>query len=242
MSLLGGLLPVAQGVATYVALCKEADAARAAGDPRSRGQVMADTLVERVTGQRNARDVAVQVNLVMTDRALLEGSHEPAQLQGYGPIPADTARDLLGGRAGEAPTWLRRLFTHPGTGQLVAMDSRARRFPDRLRDLIAVRDQTCRTPWCDAPIRHTDHAVTVADGGRTDAANGQGLCEACNYVKQAPGWRARPGPGSLPGRHCIETTTPTGHQYVSRPPPLPGTRPAGESLLERELADHLRAA
>ncbi|MGH3659500.1 MAG: hypothetical protein ACRDUA_22870, partial [Micromonosporaceae bacterium] len=44
----------------------------------------------------------------------------------------------------------------------------------------------------------------------------QGLCEACNYTKQAPGWQARPSPGT--GGHQVETTTPTGHRHRSRPP------------------------
>ncbi|HET7735097.1 MAG TPA: HNH endonuclease signature motif containing protein, partial [Nocardioidaceae bacterium] len=117
---------------------------------------------------------------------------------------------------------LRRLFTHPETGELVAMDARSRRYPNAIRELIELRDQTCRTPWCDAPIRHTDHATPAAQGGPTDTGNGQGTCERCNYDKQAPGWTARPTDASRPGRHAIQTTTPTGHTYVSRPPPLPG--------------------
>ena len=51
MSRLTGLLPAAQRVSAYAALRKEADARIAAGDPRGRGQIMADTLVERLTGQ-----------------------------------------------------------------------------------------------------------------------------------------------------------------------------------------------
>jgi hypothetical protein len=50
-------------------------------------------------------------------------------------------------------------------------------------------DGTCRTPYCDAPIRHTDHATPVAHGGPTSVLNGLGECEACNYAKEAPGWR-----------------------------------------------------
>ena len=101
------------------------------------------------------------------------------------------------------------------------MDSQRREFPAPLRRLIVVRDQYCRTSWCGAPVRHADHVTPWADGGATSEANGQGLCEACNYAKQAPGWHARPGPDGA--GDLVETTTPTGHTYPSRPPPLPGT-------------------
>ena len=71
MAQLSALLPVAQGVAVFAALTRSADTARAGGDARSRGQVMADTLVERVTGQSSAPAVPVRVNLVLTDPTLL---------------------------------------------------------------------------------------------------------------------------------------------------------------------------
>ena len=163
-------------------------------------------------------DVPVGVNLVLTDKTLFGHDDEPAQLEGYGPIPAALARRIV--RDTRCRVWLRRLYTRPGDGALVAMDSRARLFPDGLRRVLIVRDQTCRTPWCDAPIRHGDHVRSVADGGETSAANGQGLCEACNYAKAMPGWTARPVDDAAGG---IETITPTGHTYTSHPPPLPGT-------------------
>ena len=182
---------------------------------------MADTLVERLTGQATAAAVPVEMALVMTDSTLLSGDDEPAHLVGLGPVPAPVARDLV--RDTDAAVFLRRLFTRPEDGALVAMESRQRLFPDGLRRLLVLRDQTCRTPWCGAPIRHADHTTSVQDGGATSAENGQGLCEACNHTKQLPGWRARPGPGGA-GR-SVEITTPTGHTYTSRPPPAPGQRP-----------------
>ena len=95
------------------------------------------------------------------------------------------------------------------------MDSTSRRFEGRLAGYLRLRDQTCRTRYCGAPVRHLDHAQDHADGGKTTASNGQGLCEDCNHTKQAPGWSARPRPGP---RHTIETTTPTGHRYTSTTP------------------------
>ncbi|MGZ8744422.1 MAG: DUF222 domain-containing protein [Nocardioides sp.] len=48
MSRLSVLLPVKDGVAIHAVLAREADRLRASGDSRTRGQIMADTLVERV--------------------------------------------------------------------------------------------------------------------------------------------------------------------------------------------------
>jgi hypothetical protein len=190
---------------------------------------MADTLVERVTGQATADGTAVTVNLVMTERSLLAGDDEPAEIVGYGPVPAGTARALLRRHteidepAGQA--WLRRLFTHPTTGELVALQAKSDAFPPALRQVLVFRDQICRTPWCDAPVRHADHVRRRADGGETSAGNGQGLCEQCNYGKEAEGWAADELASSSTGHHAVETTTPTGHRYRSRPPPLPGASP-----------------
>jgi 5-methylcytosine-specific restriction endonuclease McrA len=235
MTYLTGFLPVEQGVAVHAALTRHADTLRAGGDRRSRGQIMADTLVERVTGQAEAPAVPVEIQLLMTDRTLLGRDDIPARLHGHGPLPAAVARSLLRSTAAAATparAWVRRLYTSPTTGELVAMDSRRRLFPGPLRRFLVLRDEVCRTPWCDAPIRHADHVVRAADGGETSAENGQGLCERCNLAKEAPGWsasrsRRRAGPGQSPARprHTVEITTPTGHAYTSRAPDPPGLRP-----------------
>ncbi|MFC8410692.1 HNH endonuclease [Arthrobacter sp. NPDC057259] len=230
MCYLTALLPVAAGVAAYAALTRHADAARATGDTRTRGQLMADALVERVTGTPGGI-TGIEVQLVMTDRALLAGDSEPARLAGYGIVPAGWARKLVAGKGDNAEftTWVRRLYTAPGTGELTGMDSRARLFPTGLRRFIETRDDTCRTPYCDAPIRHLDHVVPWYRGGETTSANGAGLCEACNHTKEAPCWtarsadRARTDGRPSEGRHAFELTTPTGHTYSSIAPPLPGT-------------------
>ena len=225
MTYLSGLLPVAQGVATYAALDRRARELMAAGDERGRGQIMADTLVERVTGQSSAEAVPVEVNLVMPLDTLV-GGDDAGELVGQGPVAAPTARALLAatGEAG-APIWLRRVFASANGSQLVGVESTRRLFPEGLRRFLVLRDKTCRTPWCDAPIRHVDHVVPAARGGHTSIANGQGLCEACNLAKEAVGWTSRVvgdgllGPGSTP-RHRVRLRTPTGHTYDSTAPPL----------------------
>jgi hypothetical protein len=236
MTILSGLLPLAQGVSVFAALSREADSLRSSGDERSRGQIMADTLVARVTGQAAASSAGVEVKLVMTDQALFnhgEDSAEPAHVEGFGPVPAELGRRMAAAAAEGAELWLRRLYTHPDTGQLVAMESRRRRFEGGLAEFLITRDQVCRTPWCDAPVRHDDHVIRFEEGGLTSDRNGQGLCEACNYAKEAVGWHARPGPAGA--GELVETITPTGHSYASRPPDPPGTRTRDCALCD-ELA------
>ncbi len=229
MSLLSALLPVPAGVAVLSSLQQAAAAARAQGDPRSRGQVMADTLTERVTGQTTATAVPVEVQVVISDQTLLGVDDAPAQIPGYGPLPAGTARELIAPNDsdGDAKVWLRRLYTDPKTGALTQVESQRRVFPRGMRRFITTRDGTCRTPWCDAPIRHLDH---IQDHARRrpyePVSNGQGLCERCNYLKQTPGWTTETLPAGRGRPHRVRVTTPTGHTYHSTAPPLlPARRP-----------------
>ena len=252
MTYLTGFLPVKDGVACHAALQRAADAARAQGDARSRGQLMADLLVSRVTGAEPATGTPIALHLVMDQQALLapptdsaegedldpgdasDGSASAAHLDGYGPVPAWLGRRIL--RDADR-VWLRRLFTDPETGQLAATDARSRAFPAVLRRLLVLRDQTCRTPWCDAPIRHLDHVTPYADGGETTLANGQGLCVRCNQTKELEGW-------SHSADHDGTTVRgPTGHTWrsptpVHRPPPAEPVPPErrGASPVERHLA------
>ena len=242
------LLPVKDGIAAFATLTREADSARAQGDPRTRGQVMADALVQSVLGVRGwattgseddtggkpvteARDTLqsppVALGVVMTDAALFGGADDTAHLEAFGPIPAELAREIVcGALSAEEEVTIRRLYTSPTTGELVSMDARTRRFRGSLARFIRLRDRTCRTSWCDAPIRHTDHVQPHDADGSTAGHNGQGLCEACNYAKQSPRWRARPEPDG-----SVTTTLPTGHTHSTRPPPLVTVRRRGLPVL-----------
>lgn len=220
MTYLTALLPVTQGVAVYAALKRKADTT---ADGRSRGQVMADSLVEAVTGRAADVPTPVTVNLVLSDDVLLGKAPGSALLPGYGPVPAAIAAQWIASAATDprSNATLRRLYACPSSKALVAMESRARIFPRGLAEFITLRDQQCRTPYCDAPIRHHDHATAHSRGGPTTAVNGLGLCERCNYTKEAAGWRARASRDGLSGRHRVEFRTPTGARYVGTAPAMP---------------------
>jgi hypothetical protein len=237
MAYVSALLPMVQGVSVYASLKRAADTTF---DDRGRGQVMADTLFERVTGQPAEVPVPIAVDLVITDESLLGGDTTPARVPGYGPIPAAIACRLVTDAVADerSKATLRRLYRHPSSGALVAMESRARLFPKGLAQFIAFRDDTCRTPYCDAPIRHTDHATSHAAGGETSESNGVGACEACNYVKEAPGWRVTTQ-RDRDGTHTSQVTTPTGARHRAKAPPLPGRPRSPVSSIEIVFADNL---
>ncbi|GAA1800548.1 hypothetical protein GCM10009811_25460 [Nostocoides veronense] len=177
----------------------------------------------------------------------------PARIPGHGILPAALARRLLlhgceppdpvktaspqhdsppptptrGGTGLSEPAhvFLTRVFTSPDGRDLLALDAIARLFPPRLRAALILRDDTCRTPYCDATIRHADHIRSAADGGPTSLHNGQGLCARCNYTKELDGFTTRmlepqQEHGAGPHTHATEVTTPTGHTYLSVAPPL----------------------
>jgi hypothetical protein len=106
MTYFTALLPAHQGVAVYTALTRRAETLKAAGDPRALNQIKADTLVEWTTGTPGGIS-GINLNLVMTDRTLLQADSEPARLTGYGTVPGGWARALLNPEQaqarGEAP-------------------------------------------------------------------------------------------------------------------------------------------
>ncbi|WP_050668643.1 DUF222 domain-containing protein [Luteipulveratus halotolerans] len=231
---LTAMLPAADGVTSYAALDRAARAQRAAGDECTLAQLRADLLTERLTGRSVSDGADVEISLVMTAGALLDDADEPATLRGHGPVPAALARAIAAGTGtAKARAWVRRLFADPVTGVLDSLDPRRRIFDRHVRRHLDARDQTCRTPFCDSAIRHRDHVTAYADGGATDAANGQGMCERGNYAKQVPGWRARVVADSP---HTVTTATPTGHTYRSTAPPALG---AGADLTRRHQRPRL---
>ena len=210
--------PAEQILAAHTALDDHARALRAAGDDRTLGQIMTQTLVERVTGQRYADDVTVEVQLVMDAATLLAADDgEPVDLPGYGPISPSVADDII---AGAPNAWLRRLLVDPVDGTLVVREPRRRHFDPTTAGHIRTRDRRCRQPGCDLKIRHHDHIHAHIDGGLSTTDNGQGLCIRSHTLKHQPGWTV-----TSKGKATI-WQTPTGHTYISHPPPLvPKDRP-----------------
>ena len=192
---------------------------------------------------RRARP-GLEVGIVISDTALLgpEDDSECALIEGYGVIPAHIVRDTLLGRPPghlrhdedehpdeQVSAFYRRLYRSPSTAELVAMESRSRAFPAGLARMIRWRDTTCRTPWCNAVIRQSDHVLPHHRGGSTSYANGQGLCVRCNLLKEHGLWVLAPLSGENRSATAPEPasppaawfwTSPHGAQGISWTPPM----------------------
>lgn len=206
--------PAEQILASYNTLDNYATGLRSTGDPRTRGQIMSQTLVERVTGMTHADSGEVEVQVVLDAETLVADGDTPADLVGYGPIAPDVADEIIA-RATKAS--VRRLFVDPIDGTLFVREPRRRRFDRTTSAYIRTRDRYCRQPGCDLKIRDDDHVHAYERGGTSVKENGQGLCARSHTIKHQPGWSVR-----TEGKTTI-WRTPTGHEYRSNPPPvLPG--------------------
>jgi len=185
-------------------------------DSRILDQQRADLFVDAVlTGlpldglpKLQGRRPAIQVT-VSAD-TLLGLDDQPAHLTGYGPITAHTARRLA---ADESGTW-QRLLTDPDTGALLDLSQHRYRPPQRVRDFLAARDDTCVFPTCNQPGYRCepDHTTPYAQGGRTRRDNLALTCRRHNRTKAGTGWTYRHNPNG-----SYTWTTNTGHHYTSPP-------------------------
>lgn len=214
MGRLTAKVPIQQAVAAFEGLkaCVESTVAGGQSENRSPNQIMADTLVVRLTGQKSAEAVPTQLHVLIDANSLFSDGKVPAWIPGMGPVPSKTTRNFVA--ANNADVFIRRMFTAAKNGQLVATETRGRKFTGNLRRMVVFRDDVCRTPWCDAPIKHVDHVNAHADGGATTWENGSGLCASCNFAKEHPGWKHEVS------AHGLTVTTPSGKTYTDVTPPL----------------------
>jgi hypothetical protein len=141
------------------------------------------------------------VNVTVPVLTLMGQSEEPGELDGYGPVDAETVRRL----AGTAMSFL-RILTHPHTGIVLDVSATAFRVPAALKKYLQLRDGTCRFPGCNRSARHCDldHTRDTQFGGPTIATNLHHLCPANHNLKHFSAWTVTATPD---GRFSQETQT-----------------------------------
>lgn len=181
MARLHAYLPATDAVTVMTALGALASAT-APDDQRSTDERRADALTDLalrvldrgtdLTGaplpRRNGRHPHVTV--VATASSVAGTTDEPAELGGYGLIPAALARHVID----DAPRHV--VLTDVATGRLIARSARAYRPGRLLTEVVTGRDVTCTFPgcrvaarWCD--VDHIDpYDHRAADRSRSSAS------------------------------------------------------------------------
>ncbi|MBX6370752.1 MAG: DUF222 domain-containing protein [Acidothermus sp.] len=176
-------------------------------------QMRAEMLVSVIRGasgrpMTRAAKREVELQLVVDLPTLLGLADNPAEVIGYGPLPASLAREL----AVDAK-W-RRLVTEPVTGYALDYGTTVYRPPKALVEYLLVRDRRCRFPGCNKPgsLCDVDHVTPAARGGPTAASNMILLCRRHHRAKTFGGWSVAVSPSGVASWHA-----PDGRQYTTRP-------------------------
>jgi hypothetical protein len=150
------------------------------------------------------------VQVVVPITTLMGIGDDPAELAGYGPIPAHLARQIA---ADPTSTW-QRLLTDPASGRLLDIGRTRYRPPPGMAAFVRARDGECRHPTCRRPATacELDHVTEWQHGGPTSEDNLCALCARHHDLKEHHGWQV-----VLHHDRSVEWTTPTGHRYTSRP-------------------------
>ncbi len=161
-------------------------------------------LLARISDDYQPHRRPVSINITMDLPTALGLADNPAELAGYGPIPASVARHLS-----SDAKW-RKFVTDPGTGNLLSFGRESYIPPQPLVDFLTARDRTCRFPGCSQPARVSDidHAIPWEEGGLTSPENLGLLCRRHHRMKTHDGWNLE----SFADGSC-KWTSPAGKEF-----------------------------
>jgi Domain of unknown function (DUF222) len=161
-----------------------------AGEARTMDQLRADVFLDLLSGAYGeAHGGTVHLHADLDTLAAL--SEHPGELNGYGPVIADIARQVA--EAGIGAEWRYRI-DDTATGELVASGITRRRPTAALRRSVESRTLACVFPGCRMPSNDCDldHTVAWSDGGPTRDCNLAPLCRYHHRIKHLANWRYRP--------------------------------------------------
>ena len=164
---------------------------------------------EVAAGLRDAPSPAAQVLVTVPVFALMGLTDEPADLDGYGPIPASMARKLVADGASS----FHRVLIDPRNGAPLEIGRESYRIPPAMRQWLRMRDGECSFPGCNnhSLDNEADHILAWADGGNTGISNLGSVCRKHHRLKHSTAWT----PSSATKDAPPGWTSPTGRRYQS---------------------------
>ncbi|MDJ0354877.1 HNH endonuclease signature motif containing protein [Paenarthrobacter sp. PH39-S1] len=159
-------------------------------------------------GHGKAPKIKAQIMIMIPLFSLLGITDEAAELDGYGPMPIETALDL----AKDQPVWY-RMLTDPVTKIPAKQDRNPYKIPQKTRKWLQIRDGTCRFPGCTRQARFTDTDHTLPwPQGPSEIENLACLCKRHHRLKHKMGWKV-----TQTGNGTLTWKAPSGQTYTTHP-------------------------
>ncbi len=183
-------------------------------ETRTIDQLRADVYLDLLGGKDYANKTGGGVELRIDLDTLAGLAEHPGELNGYGPVIADVARQVT---QQQQDTQWRWTVTDPLTGQPIHNGTTRRRPTASQHRDVETRDHACIFPGCRMPAIDCDldHRTRWVDGGETTTDNLAPLCRHDHRIRHQAGWTHQPLPN---GDH--QWITKLGHTYTTsgRPP------------------------
>ncbi|MEV6605998.1 DUF222 domain-containing protein [Kutzneria sp. NPDC051319] len=178
------------------------DVAELPSDERTTDQKRADAFLDRFLATTAERQV--QVNVTIPIETLIGLTEDPGLLDGYGPIPAEMAREL----AMQGP-WRGILLDE--YRHAAAISTKRYRPTAPMREMVKAHGGgVCTAPGCCNPIRELDHVIPWPKG-KTTATQLKGLC-SWHHRRKHDNYAV-----TLDESGAAHWTTPHGREYTTRP-------------------------
>ncbi|MCP9001521.1 HNH endonuclease [Pseudarthrobacter sp. RMG13] len=162
--------------------------------------------------------------------SLFGATEEPAMLDGFGPIPASMARDLVANGADS----FYRVLVDPRDGAPLEIGRASYRLTTAMRNWLRMRDGKCPFPGCSnhSLDNEADHILAWHKGGTTGISNLGQPCPKHHRLRHTSTWR----PTAASKNEPPGWISPTGRHYKSEhqdwePPHWP-TEPNPEAMPE----------
>ena len=224
MAWLSAYLPAATATAIWNRTTAVARGLQDPDETRTLTQLRADVYATALFGGGNGRSIgdggdAGNPGKVPTPRAevlvtvpvfsLLGATDEPAMLDGYGPIPASMARDLVANGADS----FYRVLVDPRDGASLEIGRASYRPTTAMRNWLRMRDGRCPFPGCSnhSLDNEADHIVAWHKGGTTGVSNLGQPCPKHHRLRHTSSWRPTPATKNEPPGWI----SPSGRHYKS---------------------------
>ncbi|WP_461174958.1 HNH endonuclease signature motif containing protein [Arthrobacter sp. Z1-9] len=171
-----------------------------------------DTTATAFSGLADVPVPNAQVLVTVPVFSLLGLTDEPANLDGYGPIPASMARKLLADGANS----FYRVLVDPRDGSPLEIGRTSYRLTKAMEQALRLRDGKCTFPGCNNRTmdNEADHLKAWQHGGNTGISNLAQLCPKHHRLKHNSGWEPTKATRTEPPGWI----SPTGRHYKSEHP------------------------